>query len=199
MTHKFKYKIKQSFVSFLKATSSGSMQILINTLSFGKITLSVNPLDNIGFVKKMTRRKIVERFEGYDVELIASCEKSLTYAGKQLEDKLTIADYNIQKGNEIHMTFGLDGGAIKRPRLTINDMSVQDGDCALIRECFAVGQFDGEKLLEIMSYQQLQEYSNHMDINRGAARITEKTIEYIKPFQTIKERGEQHDETEPAK
>jgi predicted peroxiredoxin len=66
----------------------------------------------------MTRRKIAELFEGYDVELIASFEQSLTFAGKQLEDELTVADYNIQKGNEIHMTFGLDGGVIVKKHAT---------------------------------------------------------------------------------
>jgi hypothetical protein len=101
------------------------MQIWINTLSFGKITLSVNPLDNIGFVKKMVRQKIVERFEGYDVELMASCENSLIYAGKHLENKLTIADYNIVKDVTLRMVFGLDGGA-KRGRVGAGGAAAAD-------------------------------------------------------------------------
>ena len=87
------------------------------------------------------------------------------------------------------------GGAVKRQRVTIDDMRVQDGDNETIRECFGMEKFDGEELMQSMTFKQLQEYCEYIETNRSSARVTEKTLDYIEPFRALKERCEQHDET----
>jgi len=94
------YSIQKESTIHLVLRLRGGLQIFVKTLSGKTITIEIEESDTIENLKKKIQEK-----EGLPAE-----EQRLVFAGKQLEDTRTLADYYIKNGNSIHLVIRLRGG-----------------------------------------------------------------------------------------
>merc|ERR1719265_2603541 len=92
--------------------TSSKMQIFVETVTGKTITVEVERTDSVEAVKASINHKAVTS-TGRDVppQVMALEGQRLVFAGKELNDRCTLEDYNIQKHSTLHLLLRLCGGS----------------------------------------------------------------------------------------